>query len=150
MANNPIPHKEGGNDMSTVRGLNQDAVVIPHKRPTPKNELQEDLQQESVLHEFRRKVLPSLMEETGARAQGVWIPSWFLAIILIPVCGGILWVVITLTQISRDQANLQNTIEYRIQQLDTQSKLNDERWRATEGTLAALRALQDAQQPKRR
>jgi hypothetical protein len=70
------------------------------------------------------KVLPHTMEETGQRATGVWIPSWFLAVILVPVCGGILWVVITLTTIRTQQDNLQNTMEFRLKGAETDNKLN--------------------------
>lgn len=151
MANESIPHiEEGGTTMQPARGLRgvTNEKPIPHKRPAPGSELQDDLQDESLAHKFRRKVLPSLMEETGARAQGVWIPSWFLAIILIPVCGGILWVVITLTQISRDQANIQTTIEYRLKEVETRNKLNDEHIRGIEETIARIDGAVSAQRRK--
>jgi hypothetical protein len=92
-----------------------------------------------------KSIMPRLDEQTGPRATGIFIPSWFLAIILVPVCGGILWVATTLTEIRRDQANLQGAVEYRLKNAETQERLNDEHLRMLENEISAMKAGRESQ-----
>lgn len=78
------------------------------------------------------------MAEDTARAQGIFIPNWWLAMLLIPLAGGVIWMIITLTQISANQAAMQNSLEFRLKQVETQSKLNDEHLRQIENRIARI------------
>jgi hypothetical protein len=114
----------------------------PNERQWPQPaRAEEQPRRPSVLSRIR-KIMPHVDEQTGPRATGIFIPSWFLAIILVPVCGGILWVATTLTEIRRDQTNLANTIEYRLKEVETQEKLNNERWLDTKEKLSRLEGAQ--------
>lgn len=84
------------------------------------------------------------MAEEQAQRQGVFIPNWWLAILLMPLAGGVLWVIITLTSISANQTALQNTLEFRLKQVETQAKLNDEHERERQIDQARLQGEVDA------
>jgi len=101
----------------------------------------------SVLDRIK-SIMPRIDEQTGPRATGIFIPSWFLAIALIPACLGILWLNTTLTEIRTNQASLQNSIEFRLKQAEVQEKLNDEHLRLLEQEIAAIKAARDVQ-PRR-
>ena len=133
--------RDEGESMQSARGLNE--KVIPHKRPVPVDELQGTLRPKTFVDRIKG-VLPRLMD--APKTQGVFIPSWFLAIILVPFCGGIFWVVVTLTNISRDQANIQSAIEFRLKEVEQQGKLNDERYRQLQQDFAEFRGEQKSNQ----
>lgn len=66
------------------------------------------------------------MTTERAKAQGVFLPNWWLSLLLIPLAGGVMWIVITLTSISANQAALKDTLEFRLKAVEVQTKLNDE------------------------
>jgi hypothetical protein len=96
---------------------------------------------------FYKRILPlgrlHIMSEDKAKAQGVFIPNWWLALLLIPLAGGVMWVVITLTQIQSQQAALQAAIEYRLKASETQGRLNDEHTRQLEIEIARTKGAVD-------
>lgn len=86
-----------------------------------------------------------MTQDTAVRAQGVFIPNWWLSLLLIPLIGGVMWVVITLTQIQANQANLQSTIEYRLKIMERDIKLNDEHLRQIENRIARVEGKKNIQ-----
>lgn len=76
------------------------------------------------------------MTEDKAKAQGVFIPNWWLAILLMPLCGAALWVVVTLTRIQTQQDNIQTMVEFRMKAIETQDKIKDEHVRDLELSIA--------------
>lgn len=78
------------------------------------------------------------MSEERAKAQGVFIPNWWLAILLVPLAGGVIWVVITLTRIQAVAENIQSTTEWRMNRVERDTKLNDEHLRQLENRISRI------------
>lgn len=79
-----------------------------------------------VLHKFLPHGRPRIMTEESAKAQGVFLPNWWLAIMLIPLVAGILWVITSLTRIQTQQENIQALMEFRMKSVETKASLNAE------------------------
>lgn len=84
------------------------------------------------------------MTQENAKAQGVFLPNWWLAILLMPLAGGVIWVVITLTRIQEQQSSLKDTIEFRLKSTETQTRLNDEHTRQLEIEIAKTQGAVEA------
>jgi hypothetical protein len=87
------------------------------------------------------------MAEEQAKAQGIFVPNWYFAVLLIPLCGAVIWLVSTLTEIRSNQANLQNTIEFRLRIIERDVKLNDEHLRQVENRVARIEGKKNIPQP---
>jgi hypothetical protein len=88
------------------------------------------------------------MSQENAKAQGIFVPNWYFAVALIPAILGVLWLVMSIVEIKSNQTNLSNTIEYRLQIIERQGKLNDEHLRQIENRIARIegkRGIQPAE-----
>lgn len=88
------------------------------------------------------------MTEDRAKAQGLFIPNWWLAILLIPLMAGVVWVVVTLTSIQQQQIALKDSLEFRLKQVETQGKINDEHLRQIENRLARIEGKKNLSVPQ--
>lgn len=128
-----------------------------HKR----QELASDYPQDSMQGFSIRDYLPHLgrpqvMTADRAKAQGIFIPNWWLAILLIPILLGVLWFFksqsdIQAAQITAERLRaadaeaarmqfqaMKDTLEYRLRSIETQGKLNDEHTRQLEKSIARI------------
>ena len=96
------------------------------------------------------------MTTDHAKAQGLFIPNWWLSLLLIPVIGAALWINSSLNQIASDQRtaergaidsqaltkqsidSLKDTLQYRLNEIERQGKLNDEHLRQAESRIARI------------
>lgn len=87
------------------------------------------------------------MTEEAAKSQGLFIPNWWLALLLIPLMGGVLWVVMSLTTIQATQQAMRDTLEFRLKEMEIQAKLNDEHLRQIENRLARIEGKKNLKAP---
>lgn len=114
-----------------------------------------------------KRLLPKgklhVMTQEAAKAQGVFVPNWWLSILLIPVLVGVLWFFKSLSDIQAQQKadaavavaqaqafaaamqaqatamqGLKDTVEFRLNKAEVQGKLNDEHERLIENRLARI------------
>lgn len=103
------------------------------------------------------------MSEERAKAQGLFVPNWWLAILLIPVLIWVYWMSTNvhdfqsaqnaslLIQAANSQAqttaiqSLKDTVEFRLKNIETQGKLNDEHLRLMENRIARLEGRKNIQ-----
>src|SRR5262245_56594606 len=106
--------------------------------------MQENLQAPGLVRRvFRRIGRPRVMAEDDAKRQGVFLPNWWLSLLLIPTAGGVLWVATTLAEIKSNIAGLKDSNEFRLKQVETQGKLNDEHTRLLEIEIARTQGRLD-------
>lgn len=77
-----------------------------------------------------------MSEETAHKTPGVFLPSWWLAILLVPGAYGIWSAGQSLTRIETKVDGIEN----RITAVERDTKLNDERWRQTQIDVGAAKA----------
>lgn len=96
------------------------------------------------------------MTNDAAKRQGIFLPNWWLSMLLVPVAIWVYWMSATVRDIAKDQATakevsaansqtqvvviqgLKDTLEYRLKSMETQGKLNDEHLRQIENRIARI------------
>lgn len=79
-----------------------------------------------------------MITEDRAKAQGIFIPNWWIAILLIPAFGAIIWVAMTLTEIKTQQAAAAQMWDLRLRTIERDVKLNDEHMRQLENRTSRI------------
>jgi hypothetical protein len=124
------PDRKDG-DMQPARGLRNENVVVPHKRPVPEINLQEPQGWERFKRWLKRSGRLTLVAEHGGTEQGkLSIPYPIIAAMValfIWIAGASIAAVWSFASMSRDLSNLQNTLTNQaIRDAEERKKMQEE------------------------